>query len=440
MSQAQLHSAPVTAHGQVTGGERRTLAVIAGTYPLPSETFVYREVAALRDRGWTVPTVSLHPAPAEPADVTGRREPSPLLVYGNEARRTLAAAAREALGHPLHTLRTLATATRDAIGPGERMPWHERSKLPAQAVFAIGLAHRLRSLGVGHVHCHFAHAPASVGMYAAAQLRVPWSFTGHANDIFQRRALLRRKLERAAFVSCISQWHRAFYQTICARDATAYPVIRCGVAVEQWRPTDRVRGDGEPMHVVTVGRLVEKKGIDALLRAVGSLASEQPGRWRLTVAGDGPMRGELEALARELGCEAAVTWRGAVANPEVRELLAEADVFALPCRTDRHQDRDGIPVVLMEAMACGVPVVAGDLEAIGELIAHERTGLLVPGGDDRALAAALTRLEASSRMRRELGLAGRERVCEEFSQAVNVDRLAGAIRAVTTRAGKPQVD
>lgn len=414
------------------------IAMMAGTYPLPSETFVYREVAALRERGWGVRTVSLHAPEDEPAAVTGREESAPLVVYGSGRWGTLKAAVMELLTRPWRTACTLMTAMGDALAPGEATRVGQRVKLPAQAVFGVGLARRLRRERVTHIHCHFAHAPTSVGMYAARQLGVPMSFTGHANDIFERRVLLRRKLERAAFVSCISHWHRAFYQRICARHTRSYPVVRCGVGVDEWQPpapTSTSASGARPggpgvVRVITVCRLVEKKGVDTLIRAMGRLTAAAPGRWRLTIVGDGPMRDELERLAREIGCADAIGWAGAVENRYVRDLLTQSDMFALPCRTDRNQDRDGIPVVLMEAMACGLPAVAGDLEAIRELIEHEHTGLLVDGADDEEVAGALGRLAASKDLRRQLGEAGRRRVQEEFSQSVNIDRLMVAIRRV----------
>ena len=407
-------------------GSGPAIAVLAGAYPLPSETFVYREVAALRARGWTVHTVGLHPSGGDPEEVTNSAEPPPLQVYGEQQRQTLTAALRESVVHPRRTIATVAAAVMDAIAPGEQMATVSRVKLVAQAICAVGLARRLRPLNATHLHCHFAHAPTTIGMYAARHLNVPFSMTGHANDIFHRRCLLRRKLERAAFVCCISQWHKRFYERICPRDGSAYRLVRCGVAVDDWCPNTGVPSNGRT-HVVTVCRLVEKKGVDTLLRAFAAVSNNTPDSWRLTIVGDGPMRECLRELAGRLGCDQRIAWLGAVGNQQVHHLLADADIFALPCRTDRHQDRDGIPVVFMEAMACGLPTIAGDLEAIRELIEDERTGLLVPGHDQQAVQAALSRLAASPALRRELGMKGRERVKKEFSLDANIDRLTEAI-------------
>lgn len=410
--------------------------MIAGVYPLTSETFVYRQVHALRRRGWVVHTVSLRPSASPPSRITSVEEPEPIIIYGPRILATLTATAMECLQHPVRSIVTFAQAVADALVPGEPASTATRLKLPWQAVSAIGLAHRLRRLKVEAIHCHFAHAPTTLGMYAARQLGVPFSFTGHANDLFQRRALLKRKLARAAFVGCISLWHRGLYQAIHPRDEAAYPLIRCGVEVQSWQPVQRPDATADkPLRVLTVGRLVEKKGIDTLIMAIGSLHRGQQGRWRLIIAGDGPQRSSLEQLARQAGCDEVIQWEGQVDAARVRELMMhEADIFALPCRPDRHGDRDGIPVVLMEAMACGLPVIAGDLEAIRELVVHGRTGLLVDAATPQPLIEALAQLRESPQERQRLGRAARQWVVQEFSLDDHAARLEEALTAARAKA------
>jgi glycosyltransferase involved in cell wall biosynthesis len=408
---------PTRLHGDAAGA----IVYIAGQFPLRSETFVYREVRGLRQRGHAVIVVSLN----EPTDLPDDCEDlyaDRLLVYGGGQLETLRASIRETARHPLRALLTVLGAWRDVLLPGEPMSIKSRMKLPGQAVFAIGLAGRLRDRRVRHIHAHFAHAPTTLAMYAARQLGVPFSFTGHANDLFHRRALLKRKLRRAAFVSCISEWHRSLYRSIVPRDDRCYPVIRCGVDVAEFVPVER-RADGNaPLQVLTVCRLVEKKGVDTLLRALHSF-DPTADRWRLTVAGDGPQRTKLESLASELGIASSVRFLGAVGNEHVRRLLGECDVFALPCRVDSAGDKDGIPVVLMEAMACGVPVIAGDLEAIRELIEDGKSGLLVDGTCVEPTKNAVARLFDAPIYRAALAYAGRLRVESEFSLQTTLDRL-----------------
>ena len=377
------------------------IAYVAGQFPLRSETFVWREVEELRRRGWPVFTFGLH----RPAGQT----PKPLWDLLGETRFVYEGTGR--LTNPLNR------ALPDMLFPGEPTGLRDRLKLPFQVEAGATLAGWLRDLGVRHVHAHFAHAPASVAMYAAADLGVPFSFTGHANDLFRRRQLLRRKLERAAFVACISDWHRNLYQSI--HPGGRYEVIRCGVPMADY---DLPPADGTPgrLRVLSVARLVAKKGLDTLVRAARGMEGVT-----VTVAGDGPMREELERLAGPN-----VAFAGAVDPAAVPGLLAGHDAFALPCRPSDDGDRDGIPVALMEAMAAARPAVAGDLPAVRELIGDGATGRLVPASADPApLAAVLRAWRDDPGQRRRLGEAGRGRVAAEFSLAGNVGRLEAAFRA-----------
>ncbi len=395
------------------------VAYVTAVFPARSETFVYREVRGLRTRGWRVVPVTLRPpeddAGAEFADLRAGR----LVAYrpGQLGRSLL-----ECLTHPLAAARTLLRAGRDLLFPGEAMRLAARLRLLVQAVFALGLAHRLRRAGVRHVHCHFAHAPTGVGMYAAMQLLVPFSFTGHANDLFQRRALLGRKLERAAFVACISHWHAAWYAGMAPEVAARCRVIRCGVDMAEWQAQPTQSSAGRALRLLTVCRLIRKKGVDTVIEAVARL--QRP--VELTVAGDGPERQRLEELARRCGCADRIRFVGAVANDAVRRLMGATDVVVLACRTDAAGDMDGVPVVLIEAMASGLATISGDLPAIRELIDDGVNGVLVPGDDPAALAARIEQLDDAQRA--DLGRAARTKVADEFSLATTLQRLEAALR------------
>ncbi len=410
------------------GASHWPLAYVAGRFPLLSETFVYREVRGLRARGWPLVAVSLNVPPPPPSELADL-EQSRIIVYSRQYPVMALRIAAEFARHPWRWLRTLLTATKDAAIPNERTPIVTRLKLPLQALAAISLANQLRNLGVRHIHCHFSNAPTTIGMYAAMQLRIPFSFTGHANDIFQRRSILRIKLRRAAFVACISQWHRGWYSSRQPDPSRKYEVIRCGVDPHPGLlPEHRKSGKDGTLKILSVCRLVEKKGIDTLLIATAEL-NRRGIMARLCIAGDGPDRRRLEKIAEERNCRDQINWLGAVENAKVFSLLDEADIFALPCRQDSKGDRDGIPVVLMEAMASGTPVVAGDLPAIGELVEDGVSGLLVKANDSAALADKLAMLWGDPKLRQRLAEAGRKKVESEFSLAMNLDRLERRLTA-----------
>ncbi len=397
---------------------------LSAQLPKRSETFVYRELFGLRAAGLRVHAATLHP----PENDLGEARLDALAaeaipVYGRGMAALVRDALRELMAHPLRGLGTMARAKLDALTARD-LTLAGRFKVPAQAFAALALARRVRSLGITHLHAHFAHAPATVAMYAARQLGIPFSFTGHAVDLFRDRALLLPKLRRAAFVSCISAWHRGFYRSLVPRPERDYPVIRCGVDLAEFAPVEHPSGD--PPMIFGVGRLVPKKGFDVLVRAASLLAARGLA-FSMVIAGDGPEREGLEALRRERALEACIQLPGAWSNARVREQLKCTDLFVLPCQVSADGDRDGIPVVLMEAMASRVCVVSGDLPTIRELVRDGDTGVMVPPGDADALAEAIAGLLADPARRGTFAEAGRAWVADEFSLEVNVKRMINAI-------------
>lgn len=390
------------------GPENKAIAYVAARLPTLSETFVYRELMGLRSRGRAI------------VPVTVRRPSGPfgdarLDALAREAVQVYSGATGLAL---LPALLTRPGAFFRAIGDAMRadLPGAQaRAKFLFQAWMGLATARRLKGRRIGHVHAHLANTPATVALYLARGLGATFSFTGHANDLFVHREALRFKLRQAAFVSAISRWHQGFYHEIAPGGTR--PVIRCSVTM----PEHAAGGE----NIVSVGRLVAKKGFDLLIRAFAQI---EPGP-RLIIAGDGPERAALVALAEAEGVADRVDFLGARPHAEALALIRSAAIFALPCRTSATGDRDGIPVVLMEAMAAGKPVIAGRLETIAELVEDGVSGLLVPPDNVPALTEALRRLVGNPTMGRTMGLAGRAHVEEEFSDEINWDRLEAAIDA-----------
>jgi glycosyltransferase involved in cell wall biosynthesis len=381
---------------------------VGAVLPKRSETFVYREVLGLRDAGVSVSVASVHPpeqglddprldALSHQAVVAYRPGLAGRLKVGVEAFK-------QSLWRPPRGL----FETRPAYWP----------KYVYQSEAGYALAHRLKDRGITHVHSHMAHVPTTVAMHCAEALGVPFSFTGHAADLFRDRSALKTKLQRAAFVACISHWHRGFYDELVPRPDGEYPVVRCGVDVEHFKPVDA----GERKGLLTVGRLVRKKGFDLLIDAMAKLEHHAT----LTIVGDGPEHDALQQQINRLELGERVALVGAKANREVRAMMQRAQAFVLPCRVAEDGDRDGIPVVLMEAMASGLAVISGDLPTIRELVEHERTGLMVQPGGVNALAIAIDRLASDHSFVSQLAAAGRRRVVDEFSLAVNLGRLRAA--------------
>ncbi len=400
-----------------------SILYLGGSLPTLSETFVSGEVLGLRARGVAVPTATVHEPGGGLGDpALGAMAAESIRVYGDRPMGVLPDAARHALRSPVRSLRVLCGAVRDVLVEPD-VPGVKKIKVLWQALAGLALARRIGGRGVVHIHAHMAHVPATIAMYAAGASGVGFSFTGHAVDLFKERTLLRAKLRRAAFVACISAWHREFYIGEVPSVAGRSPIVRCGVEIPPARESAILSGSSRPVRVLAVGRLVRKKGFDVLIRGLGVLGREGVA-YACALIGDGPERGALEKLAADEGV--AVRFEGSRPNSAVREMMQWADFFVLPCRVASDGDRDGIPVVLMEAMASGVCAVSGDLPAIRELIRDGETGVLVPPDDAGALASTLSGLISDPARARGLASAGRAWVEREFSRRVNLDRLIGA--------------
>jgi len=397
------------------------VAFVLKGYPRLSETFIAQEIAGLEQRGLDILIVSLRPptdARTHPvhASIRARVHYLPEYLYQGplrllrawwQLRRTPGYAAARALWW------------RDL----RRDPTPNRGRRFGQALV---LAAEMPG-GINRLHAHFLHTPASVTRYAAVILGLPWSGSAHAKDIWTTPEWEKR--EKLAdcdwLVTCTETNH-----THLAALAPPGRVERLYHGIDFTRfpapATTRVAPDGSradaAVVILTVGRLVEKKGTDVLLEALARLPPDL--HWRLVHVGGGPLRMKLEQRAHALGIAARVEWRGALTQDRLLEACRSADLFALASRIARDGDRDGLPNVLMEAQSQRLACVATRVSAIPELIEDGRTGVLVPPEDPAALAAALEALIRDPARRHALGEAGAQRVREGFDCERNLDRLA----------------
>lgn len=393
---------------------------VSGSLPALSETFVYNEIFCLEAKGQEVHTASVHPSDwslSEPRFV--ELADRTVQIYGLGKLKLLGDAAHAAFAKPLKTISIMALAACDSIFERD-VQLSRRPKILWQAVAGLALAWRVRDEKIRHIHAHMAHVPTTIAMYAAKWLEVPFSFVGHAIDIFALRSLLTAKLRRAAFVSCISEFHRAYYKEQLVISEDKLPLIRCGVDLEKL-PQAEIGEPRAPLKILSVGRLVEKKGFDLLIRALSEIKSETG--YHCTIIGEGEERGRLVTLIEESGLADRITLAGVIDNQSVLHTMANSDLFVLPCRVTASGDRDGIPVVLMEAMAIGLPTIAGNLPTINELIEDGSTGYLVSTSDHLELSQRLQSLLDSNDLRRRFGAAGREKVMRDFSLDRHVQRL-----------------
>lgn len=395
------------------------LAIVLKGYPRLSETFIAQEIHGLEQRGLAPVIVSLR-QPHDPAiHPIHRQIQAPVLYlpeYLHDAPGRVARAWRAVRRRPGY-----GAARAAWLADLRRDPTRNRIRRFGQALV---LAHELPA-SVAWLHVHFLHTPASVTRYAALITGLPWSVSAHAKDIWTSPDWEKRE----KLADC--RW--AVTCTAVNRDhlaALAPPgrvdLLYHGLDLDRFPPPGRREPTG-PVTLLSVGRLVAKKGYDVLLHALARLPAGAD--WRLVHIGGGALAGDLRALADQLGLGNRIDWRGAQAQDAVLAAYRAADLFVLASRIAGDGDRDGLPNVLMEAQSQELPVVATAVSAIPELVVDRVTGRLVPPEDPEALAAALADLIADPDQRRALGQAGRQRVTDHFNFEPELDRLAARLGA-----------
>ncbi len=269
------------------------------------------------------------------------------------------------------------------------------------------VADRIRREGFDHVHAHFASAASEVARDAAALAGKTYSVTAHARDIFtdQHAPLLTGRVREAAAVVTVSEHNRRHLETTLP-GTTVVHIPNAIAASEPRLP----RADGP---VLCVARLVDKKGIDTIIRALAYLTASHP-ELQAEVVGDGEQRRELEELAVSLGVSGRVTFLGALDSTGVDAAYDRCSMMVLPCRVTADGDRDGLPTVIVEAMARSIPVISTDIVGIPEVVEHGVTGLVVPPDDHQALATAMLSLWTDPERSAALGAAGRAVAVREF--------------------------
>lgn len=393
------------------------IAYLLKRFPRLSETFVLNEILELRRQGLELTVYALmdpHEQLTSPAAAAIRDQVIYLHRDAGGWRswgRLLAGAAAQAGRRPLKALR---------VG-WELLRVHRSMASLRHAVEALWLAHDLRRRGITHLHAHFAHSPAAVAYLARVAGGPRFSFTAHAKDLYTTLPRnLRIRCRAAEFVVTCTRFNRDYLEELL-RDHDPRPVhvLYHGTELARFSMVNRRAQAGR---IVSVGRLVEKKGHSVLLSAVGILR-DRGVVCRLDLYGGGPLRVALTEQIARLGLEDRVSVHGARQQDEIITAYQAAACFALASVVTGDGDRDGIPNVLVEAMACGVPVISTRISGIPELIEDGVDGLLVPPGDARALADALQRVLEEPELAGSLALAGRHKVERRFDLAANTSRM-----------------
>lgn len=288
---------------------------------------------------------------------------------------------------------------------------------------SVLFAYQMRADHVQHIHAHFASHPAAAAYIIHRLVGIPYSFTAHGSDLHRDRHMLREKVAEAAFVIAISEYNKELIVAECQGNYRAkVHVVHCGIDTEVFRDraheTPYEKGEN-PFMILCIGTLHEVKGQAYLIQACHQL-QERGVNFECHFVGDGPDRKSLTELVEQDGLSDKVHFHGRLTRDEIARLLLDADVLAAPSVPTRDGRREGIPVVLMEAMGSGVPVVASNLSGIPELVNDQLTGLLITPRDATSLADALESYIKDPQLRHRLGRAGREKVVREFDLNKNV--------------------
>jgi colanic acid/amylovoran biosynthesis glycosyltransferase len=386
------------------------VAYLTGEYPRVTDTFIQREIAALREHGATVQTFSVRSPKTSQALNTSQQAERDRTSYLLPPKPVELLVAHWLLlvAQPKRYLQAIALA------------WQTRQLgirgTLYQLIYFLEaglLAHRLHQQKIAHLHNHFGDSSCTVAMLASALGQFGYSFTLHGPGIFfePHRWRLDEKIRRAEFVSCISYFCRS--QAMIFAPLEAWPnlhIIHCGVDPQQFSLASQLASP-EPTanhQLLYVGRLAAAKGLPVLLQSLSALRHTCP-NLQLTVVGDGPDRAMLEAQAQSLGIASQVNFVGAQPPEQVRHYLQLADVFVM------SSFAEGVPVVLMEAMMSGLPVVATQVAGVSELVEDGVNGFLVPPSDVAALGDRIQTLVGDPGLRQRLGEQGKLKVSQAFN-------------------------
>lgn len=390
------------------------LAILVKRFPKLSETFVAGEIAELLRQGVELRIFSMY-RPNEGMTQTTSQALLSRVTYLDEV------GCREAD-------RTLASSLA-CHGIDPVLLKHELTENTATLGELGSLIYLSQKLNITHLHAHYLSGPATLADYASRLGDTTFSVSAHAKDIYLTPPVhVLRRLEQACFVATCTSHNVANLQALSPKLAHKVHRIYHGVDAQYFCPASRVdaRAKQQP-EILSVGRFRHKKGFDLLIRACARLL-DQGTEFRCKIVGYGEEAASLSALIDEYNLREHVELIPPINHSDVKKMMHEARVFVLPCRVSADGDRDGIPNVMLEAMACRVPVVSTSISGIPEVVETGSNGILVAPEDPVALAEAIACIFASAPLAKELSAQARNTVMESFDWTKNVGKLAELLR------------
>lgn len=394
------------------------IAYMMSRFPKISETFILFEILEMEKLGFQVEVFPLlrERQPVNHPEAVRVAERAHFLPFFSTA--ILAANCRMLWKKPRRYVRTLFAMLR-AAWPNKNFFAGVIAYWPKSVAFALSMQQR----GVQHIHAHFCNHPAMSAFAIHRLTGIPFSFTAHGSDLHKDRTMLAQKTGAAKFAVTVSQFNLQVMLSACREETRRkIHIIHCGIDPEVFSPAETKEARG-PLRLVCVASYEEVKGHRYLVEACARLR-ERGLDFVCDLIGDGPLRAQVTRHIQQLGLQDKIIVHGSKPRAEVARMMMAADVKVLPSVPTAEGKREGVPVVLMEAMACGLPVVSSRLSGIPELVEHGRTGFLTAPGEVNEIAAAVQKLHEQPALRRAMGRAGREKVVREFNLRVSAAQLA----------------
>lgn len=409
----------------------RRVVYVVRSFPRLSQTFVLNELVSIESIGVPVSVLSIVRAD-EKQNHSQLKSLNASVSYLSETATfgipRLVAHMKVMARHPARYLNTawLSFRRRSRTTGYHSLGRWEAFDCAVRAACSLGV-HRPATAKSTRLHAHFAHDPTLVAMLIHDLTGVEYSFTGHARDLTQiEPSALAERIAKAHDVVTICQMNVDFMRD-CSRyvDHDKIHLVHNGVDLDAFKPATFRKVNG-PVRVCTIGRLVEKKGFEVLIEAV-KIVRQRGADLELDVIGDGPLRGNLQALIDDAGLNDAVQLCGERTQQQIHDQLPNYDLFALTPYVLNDGDRDGLPTVLVEAMACALPIVSTDVAGIPDLIHDQIDGLLCPPHNPVAVADALQSLAIDAELRTRLGAEARRTVERGFDLRANTLQLASLL-------------
>ncbi|MBT8369365.1 MAG: glycosyltransferase family 4 protein, partial [Deltaproteobacteria bacterium] len=404
------------------------LGMILKGYPRISETFISNEIRLLEKIGFSIHLFSMR----RPRENFSHESVKKIRATVDYLPETLIKPLPRLLYHNLCLVFKKPQAYRAALKTAYRRFLRTRKSATLKHLLQAGyLVHRLLpQSGVTHLHAHFAHSPTSVAMFTSQLTGLPFSFTAHAKDIYTSDPRqLGEKIKLGRFVITCTEYNRRYLFELSNKDTTPIHRIYHGIDTELFSDHNpKTVKCAPPFQILTIARLTAKKGLPTIYRAL-RLLRDQGIILKHTHIGGGEDREKILALIKNLGLTSETQLLGTQPHEVVLEHYKKADIFVLGCEVAPNGDRDGIPNVLLESMAVGVPVVVTNISGIPELVQDGKTGLMVLPGNPDKLAGSMLRMLTDVELRSRVIKAAKKRVVQDFDNRKLIKDLAEVYRA-----------